>query len=347
VEASVSAVEPRFEHDPATPVTGQLVRFDASASSIPDGRSATYLWDFDGDGRVDAESPVPRVGHTFEEFGRFGTTLTVVLETGERASDWTWVEVRVPPEAAFSSEPRQPVAGASARFDASNSTDPDGEVVAYEWDFDDDGRVDARGPVVTHTFDTAGRGTVSLVVVDDDGLRDRAETRVVRAPAPDPFPDRPLLIAAGVASVAAGGFAVVTGSLGTLARQISDDGTERNDDDRSGSVVRVDRLSVLDSPDESLLREFVDLRNESDEWYDLGGTSLADDEGHVYEVPDGVTLAPDETIRIATGTGPRVRGTLYWGREESVWDAAGGRVVVRDAGGDVLDDVHYGDWDGV
>ena len=346
VEAPTPAVEARFDHDPTAPVTGQLVRFDATPSTIPDWASATYLWDFDGDGRVDAESPVPRVGHTFEEFGQFRTTLTVVLETGERASDWTRIEVRAPPEAAFSHEPRRVVAGASVRFDASDSTDPDGDVVAYAWDFDEDGRVDAGGPVAIHTFDTEGRGTVSLVVTDDDGLRDRAELRVVRAPAPDSVPDSPLLIAAVVATGAAAGFAVVTGSLGTLARQISGDETGRNDDGREESAIRVDRVSVLESPDEGLSREFVELRNVSDGEYDLAGATVADDEDHLYEVPEGVSLAPDETVRIVTGTGPPVSGTHYWGREESVWDAAGDRVVVRDADGDVLDEVRYGDRDG-
>ena len=54
-------------------------------------------------------------------------------------------------------------------FNASESSDPDGEVVSYEWDLDNDGTTDATGEVVTHSFPSAGDYPVRLTVTDDDG----------------------------------------------------------------------------------------------------------------------------------------------------------------------------------
>jgi len=55
-------------------------------------------------------------------------------------------------------------------FDATNSYDPDGEIVSYEWDLDDDGEFDdAFGPNPTKTWDIPYQGNVSLRVTDDKG----------------------------------------------------------------------------------------------------------------------------------------------------------------------------------
>ena len=58
-------------------------------------------------------------------------------------------------------------------FDGSNSYDPDGTVVSYEWDLDGDGEFDdASGPQITHAFTSYGDKTVLLRVTDDMGQTD-------------------------------------------------------------------------------------------------------------------------------------------------------------------------------
>ena len=52
-------------------------------------------------------------------------------------------------------------------FDASGSSDADGQVVSYSWDFGD-GSPTAAGATVSHTFTEPGLYTVQLTVTDDE-----------------------------------------------------------------------------------------------------------------------------------------------------------------------------------
>ena len=72
-----------FEVSTASPDVGDAVRFDASASTDPDGAITEYRWDFTGDGTPDSRGP--RVEHTFEQTGEHTVTLTVI--DGDGATD--------------------------------------------------------------------------------------------------------------------------------------------------------------------------------------------------------------------------------------------------------------------
>jgi PKD repeat protein len=70
----------RFSSD--SPVIGEWVLFDASASFDPDGRLVDFVWDF-GDG---ASTRGTRVGHAYEEVGVYSVRLTVEDDAGATAS---------------------------------------------------------------------------------------------------------------------------------------------------------------------------------------------------------------------------------------------------------------------
>jgi len=74
-----------------------------------------------------------------------------------------------PPVASFTYSPESPNVGEEITFDASSSYDPDGTIVKYEWDFGDGNS--AEGVVVTHAYSEAGEYTVTLRVMDNDGLQ--------------------------------------------------------------------------------------------------------------------------------------------------------------------------------
>lgn len=154
---------------PSTPTTGDTVTFDASESSDPDGSIQSVRWDLDGDGTDEASGMT--VDHAYDEAGEYEVSVTVADGDGETDTARTAVTVEAgsKPDVAFEFSPSDPRANEEVTFDASASSDPDGQIDVYEWDFDGDGTVDAHGQTVAYTYEESGSYTVALTVVDDDG----------------------------------------------------------------------------------------------------------------------------------------------------------------------------------
>lgn len=76
-----------------------------------------------------------------------------------------------PPVASFTA-PERVQAGELVRFDASASSDPDGDKLTYDWDFGDGTGNRFTWPNATHRFQDAGRYTVALTVDDGRGGTD-------------------------------------------------------------------------------------------------------------------------------------------------------------------------------
>ena len=143
--------------------------FDASDSSSPNGAIVSYEWDF-GDGEVGTGVVVT---HTYEEKGIYEVTLMVTDSSGETGARSLAVEaLNRPPSARFTFSPYWVYADVDATFDASESSDPDGEIVQYLWSFGDG--TTGEGMVVDHAFPYSSTGgpwfaTVTLTVVDENG----------------------------------------------------------------------------------------------------------------------------------------------------------------------------------
>ncbi|MDF2956228.1 MAG: PKD repeat domain protein [Candidatus Alkanophagales archaeon MCA70_species_2] len=89
-----------------------------------------------------------------------------------------------PPVANFTYSPENPVVGQAVTFDASESYDPEGSIVSYEWDFGDG--TTASGMVVTHAYSAAGSYTVTLTVTDDAGAKNSTSRLITVLPPPPP-----------------------------------------------------------------------------------------------------------------------------------------------------------------
>jgi len=73
-----------------------------------------------------------------------------------------------PPIASSTYSPLNPIANETIMFNATNSYDPDGFIVNYEWDFGDD--IAATGEIVEHSYSKPGDYTVILRVTDNDNV---------------------------------------------------------------------------------------------------------------------------------------------------------------------------------
>jgi len=74
------------------------------------------------------------------------------------------------PTASFTYSPEKPVVNQTITFNASDSIDPDGTIVKYDWDFGDGNS--GTGEVITHAYSSAGDYTVILTVTDNDEATD-------------------------------------------------------------------------------------------------------------------------------------------------------------------------------
>jgi glucose/arabinose dehydrogenase len=72
------------------------------------------------------------------------------------------------PTATLTASPRSGPAPLTVHFDASGSSDPDGQTLSFEWDFGD-GIMASSGAVQTHTYQNSGRFTARVTVRDGAG----------------------------------------------------------------------------------------------------------------------------------------------------------------------------------
>jgi len=95
------------------------------------------------------------------------------------------VVAKTPPTAQMSVSPKTGTASLTVNLDGSDSSDSDGEIVAYEWAASDG--QSASGTPATMIFDNAGTYDITLKVTDNDGLTATATDSVtVSAKAPPP-----------------------------------------------------------------------------------------------------------------------------------------------------------------
>ncbi len=74
-----------------------------------------------------------------------------------------------PPVANFTHSPEYPVAGETVTFNASGSTDSDGNITRYGWDFGDGNIITTSEKIAMHPYTSKGDYNVNLTVVDDYG----------------------------------------------------------------------------------------------------------------------------------------------------------------------------------
>lgn len=154
-----------FTVNPTTPSEDERVCFDAQAT-VDNGAIVSFTWSF-GDGGT---ASGVFVCHTFTNDGSFPVTLFVVDNDANCVSLTKLVVVGEgdSPTCVFTTSPTSGITTDTlVRFDASQSEDPDGNIVSFRWDFGDG--QSASGETVTHQYANDGTFTVILTVRDNAG----------------------------------------------------------------------------------------------------------------------------------------------------------------------------------
>jgi len=92
----------------------------------------------------------------------------------------------LPPVAEFRLSAETVAVFQPVEFDASSSSDPDGEIVEFLWDFGDGNT--AQGVVVSHVYTAPGEYTVTLTVRDDQGATATAREKITVVEGEEPAP---------------------------------------------------------------------------------------------------------------------------------------------------------------
>ena len=163
-----------FSYSPTSPGINEDIYFSAASSYDPDGTITSYNWNF-GDGTTASGQEVT---HRFTISGTFTVFLQVTDNSGNTGSTNKTVTISANqnPTAAFVYSPSSPAVGDSVYFDASNSSDPDGSIVSFQWNFGDGHS--GSGQQIQHRFNNAGTYTVVLVVTDNSGNTDSVDHTV-------------------------------------------------------------------------------------------------------------------------------------------------------------------------
>lgn len=146
---------------------GDTVAFTADASDA-DGDSLKLTWDF-GDGTV--QTGGTSVSHKYTKGGFYPVTVTADDGRGmpcSVATDTAYVDINTRP-VANAGENLTCCVDKSVNFDASKSTDADGDTLSYSWDFGDGST--ASSVKADHAYKKNGKYNVLLTVNDNENTK--------------------------------------------------------------------------------------------------------------------------------------------------------------------------------
>jgi PKD repeat protein len=122
-----------------------------------------FVWDFEGDGKMNAETTDPEVTAAYDRPGSYPVSLAIFLKGGDvrRISRQLIIE-----KAVFSVDPVQPIMDEPARLSIAHLVSKKEDLEQAEWDFDGNGEVDqvTKDLDTVHTFYGEGQTKVTVKV---------------------------------------------------------------------------------------------------------------------------------------------------------------------------------------
>jgi PKD repeat protein len=231
-----------FSMNPTSVVPGGTVQFDGRLSSDGDGGTAVdYAWDLDGDGQFD-DGTAAQVQHSYAVRGSYGVRLRVTDADGLTDVHERDLAVTLPPAAALTATPTDPLSGDTFRLDAAGSSDPDGSIVRYQWDLDGDGSFERDTQGVAHldaSIPTPQTVTVGVLVTDSDGGQDVATVPVTvrNRPPAAAIADPGLVVRDRPATLSAAGSTDADGTIARYQWDLNGDGTHETDGGSDATIA--------------------------------------------------------------------------------------------------------------
>ncbi len=161
--------------DPALNTAPLAVDFTAY-HVIMGGQVVSYDWDFDSDANYEIEDSVSnQASFVYDQPGLYTATVHMVTDDGNsQTASLTFTAVdtsNIGPSASVETSPLVSDGPAAISLDASGSSDPDGQIIKYEWDFNNDGVYDfdsGNDPSISHIFARKGLDFYKVRVTDND-----------------------------------------------------------------------------------------------------------------------------------------------------------------------------------
>ncbi|MEH3053658.1 MAG: PKD domain-containing protein [Patulibacter minatonensis] len=144
---------------------GDVVKFDASGSTDPEGGELTYDWDLDGNGAYELLGKGPKQETRYYATGNVSVKVRVHDDAGNTDTATQLIVVHRAPRAKLTANLGTPLVGQTVTYDSGESTG-DPALIKREWDLDGDGTFEASGPSTTTSYATPGKRTVRLRVTD-------------------------------------------------------------------------------------------------------------------------------------------------------------------------------------
>jgi PKD repeat protein len=170
-----------FTWTPQNPSHGQVITFDASASSDPDGVIIWYQWDWNNDGVYEENQPGPTTTHLWTNVGSYLIKLQVTDDDGAIDSTTKTITIiNLPPGAPSTTGPTHGKLNLMYQWNFT-ALDPDNDDVSYQIDWGDGTSVSQwygpfpSGVAMTLSYMYSAEGTYEIKSKAKDIIGDESD----------------------------------------------------------------------------------------------------------------------------------------------------------------------------
>ncbi len=159
-----------FAHDPALPVEGEVVSFNADFARATASHPITYTWNFN-DGTPNVITTTPNVTHAFATLGNYTVALSAYNGYGSPRTynDEIVVDGRPLEEVSFVAAEHQPSDGVTGIFTATYAPLQATMPITFIWNFGDGTILTTNNPMTTHQFTFTVPTTFTVILTVTNG----------------------------------------------------------------------------------------------------------------------------------------------------------------------------------